>query len=595
MKNIFRGIVGFIFISLFIPLFGSDAWALSQFPELTCSGIPVSVHHADGSTSVLKFDVVAGPITSEGSSGMITFSTESDGGGTQEVEGVRKAVVTEEQTSTASTFHYVASDTQLITDPNHCDLKSGKCTVTFMMSDTVTKGSNPEGYGSAKAECSIHFTLSLAEAIQTTLVRYPDVLAARKAVEAAQAAQGPLWQRFAPVFTATEGSVLTRSAVNIPGFAAPNTANSVSEQMTFTLSPMSWFTWNAAVIAANSGRAQETVMENQLAQKVIGAYTAVSIARLQVNVLQNSFLKTLSKLQSDPKIASNDQLMNLLGTLISTTQSTLIAQQFSLVQSENQFKILTGISLDLEVPTYEDIGNVPDVNNPQVYLSGLYADTIPLFPSAQEAGGMVTQNSPLLKTAYFAMEGQKNTYDASKWSFFQGTVGFGPTHTISSMTAPFPTLRDNSRALTLGGGVSFDLFAYLRGRKAAKAVYESSKYSLQGQTNLVETAVDNDFFTYLQQVSMVCTLKPQFLKTLRNFGTLADLINSGKPFDPISAAANVPQALVAIQQLYAADIVAIASISDIHAQMGDLNAPESWDISNNPQDFCPTAKAAAHP
>ena len=579
----------FILSTIASTLLSSGAWALSTFPEITCYGIPISIPHAGGSSAQVKLDVTAGPI-SKGSAGLVSIETE-DGNSDQKIEATQNATIERLETNDGTVYQYTSQGTRLVTDPKKCDENKHLCTVTFSISDGLSQGNSPDHYESGTAECFLNYTLTLAEAIETTLANYPDVVAARKAVLAARATEGHLWERFVPLLSTTASSTLTRSAVNIPGYALPNTVDLVSSQASLALSPNNYFAWNAAAIAANASKAQETIVENQLALKVISAYTAVYIGRQDVRSLQDVFLKTLRKLQSDPKVSANSQLSNLVNTLISTTQSTLIAQKFALVQAENLFRILTGITLDNEVPSFQNIGSMPDPANPLVAVSSLFADTIPLFPSAKAVDALAVTHSPLLKNAYFGTRVLKNAYNSSKWSFAQAQVGFGPSFETASTAPGYPNLHDNSHTGSLAAAVSFDVFAYLRTRKAAKITYDGSLKTLQGQVNIVEGQVDNDFFQYLQQVATVCTLKPQYVKTLNDFKILVELINSGKPYDMVSAAANIPQALGALQQLYGADILAIASISDIHAQLGDLNQPESWDISNNPQDFCPSAQS----
>jgi hypothetical protein len=563
---------------------GILAEANTKYPELSCV-IPLKILKADGSLVEAKFQILAGPID-DGHGAAIEYSVESKDENLANIINAESALVDFDQQS-PSTLRFIASGIRIESNSKNC---SGRiCTAKLAVSDRITHSvDSPQGELYGEGKCDSHFVLTLREAIEASLNHYPDIKAGEKAVEVAESEAGPLYQRFGPIFSAGAQNVNSNNFSGLAGVPSPSRITSFSSQVGLNLSPRNYFSWNDAVIAANSARPIKTILENRIALQVVGLYNAIEVNRQQIRDLALFFLKTINIVHSDPNVIKNRQLLDGVEALISATESELISRRYYLVTLIDDFKNFTGIVLDHQVPTIDDPNNIPEVENPDVFLSNVYDASLPLFPSADAATRLAKEKSPVLKAAHYAEARAKNNEKGTKLGFFDLIVGVGPTATWAALPGALPSIYSSSSPFSLGAQISMEPFSYRRQRKSARLNVDMAKYSSEGEALKIQSQTDKDFFTYLEKLQIICTQRAQFTKTIANFVTVAKDALGKKAYDPLAFITYYPQAISALSQLYSASIEAIAAAADIHAQIGDLNVPSTWEISTNPVERCPS-------
>ena len=546
-------------------------------PALFCPKVSVALKNPDGSIDHVDLAVTAFPSLSR-VAGRISWQALGETEALKAIKGSTAAAITR---SVETPVTYVAPELRLDTREKDCDFTKHTCSVGVTFTGAVLPGPM-EASPTVQVVCNTSFVVTLADAVITARETHPDIGAARRTLEAAEASRGPGWQRFVPLFTNSLSQVHSVNYSSLGSGPGTPPVLSFSAGVALPLSLGNWFSWKAADLGAKSAAEAVRAAENQIAMRTILAYSAIVIARDQRRLLKVNFLGALFKMQDDPQLKDKEQLKAMTGTLIANVKSLLISQKYALKTAEEQFYQLTHIQLD---------GEAPDVEHPDVWLSpfSAFGDGMPIFPSAEVASALAKAGSPILKSGQYAVAQAKNALRAAQWSPVSASASYGPAMTWANLPAPSPSLYSRAENRTFGVTVNFDPFAYFRGRKAAKQSYEAARLTALGQVRAVEGTVDADFLQYQQQVETICTQKPELVEIVRNFAKLIALITTGKSYDPLAAVTAFPPALQAFQQVYGAEMTAILALADIHAQIGDLSFPEKWDATSNPKDVCESA------
>lgn len=398
---------------------------------------------------------------------------------------------------------------------------------------------------------------SLGDAVNAAIKTHWDVQAQRANFRAMEATRGTLFERFAPGVTAGYTYANATTIATIPTLSGYSQAGGFVTQVNEGLSPSGLFAWKAADQAANSQREQVLVTENQVALKTIEAYGAVVMAREQLRVLKDEFLRIANKMQSCVEVASKSDLMANVAALLSLIRANVIAQESAKEIAEAQFLDLTGS------PAGENLLSIDS-----------FSAALPLFPVHETALRLAQESSPIIRANQYAQAAQKVALQSVFWNLFSLSTGYGPTYSWSRSSSG--SVWESTPTFTAGVSVNLGILSWKNARQTAKANYQAAAYNEEGAEKTVRLQVETDFIQYNRQLQTICMLDPSAKAVFKQFDEISSAIDQGTEYRPEIAISTTSQALSILGQLYGAYLTALGSLADLHAQMGDLNQPTLW-------------------
>lgn len=414
--------------------------------------------------------------------------------------------------------------------------------------------------------------LTLKQAIEATLRHHPEVKAQAELVMAADSLRGQLWERFVPALQGTVARQSLNHDANypLPPHVGANATLQAGARAIFNFSPTTWIQYKTQSVQAQQSRENQRIVLNQLALRTVEFYSAVEVAREQLNFLQTLLLPIVDRLSTCSEVTSQEKYRDSIATLLANFRTQEVSLQYQLQLAETQLSLFTGI---------QTLGTLDDTHT--------LLTSMPFFPTREKALEIALQTSPQLAAARFAETLQDLNLTGVFWSPLQIQVGLGPTwNQYNTSLGSLAQMKHQTQGQQIGVGVTLDIPRIRRERNSTAHQQLAAQQRIEASQLQINLELQRSYLNYTRRHQNLCRLLPEKKRLKEQSARVLEQLNQDLPIDIPLAIAVIPQTWGLIRNLYEDKLYLLSEMASSRLQIGDLATPQTWTPEQFPSTLC---------